>query len=469
MLSLNNSGMTNVVNNLVSLGVQLSLSNQRLATGRRINTASDDPAGIIALTNLESQSRQIDAAIKNGQRINSVIDVADGAMAEMSSLIGTIQTATLAAAGSSVTAEERAAYQAEIDSAVNAIDSLVNTTSFNGSRILDGAIAYNTSGIDNTKLADVRVNYSNAGSSSATIDVVVVAGAEKASMTYADGALVDEVTMTITGENGSEEFTFASGTTMPTIAAAVNAVTDSTGVVIESVVDGGSTTWYFRSESYGSSQSISVNVTAGTYAFAGAVTSDTGVDATVTVGGQSAVVDGLKIVNSGGAGTSVRFTMEETFGTTAAGSTSFSVTGSGAGFSLGARSTDNIYFGLSSLSSANLGNSEIGYLNSLKSGGTNSLATGNYSAAATIASSASSMLATERARMGAVQTYTVNSTLNSLADTQSELAGSISRIQDLDYAEETANNNRLQILMQANIAIISAMQENTASILLLLS
>ena len=92
MLTFNSSAFLKTVNNLSNLSAQLALSNERLTTGRRINHASDDPSGVIAVAQMESDIAEIDAAISNGERINSIIDVADGAMSQISSLLGTIQT-----------------------------------------------------------------------------------------------------------------------------------------------------------------------------------------------------------------------------------------------------------------------------------------------------------------------------------------------------------------------------------------
>ncbi|KPK75656.1 MAG: hypothetical protein AMJ79_10450, partial [Phycisphaerae bacterium SM23_30] len=140
--------MITAINNLTKIGAQLALSDQRLSTGKRINSAADDPSGVVAVANMHDEITRIDALTENGQRISSIIDTADGALAQISSLLGTIETKALAAAGATATAEERAAYQAEIDAAVDAIDTLVNTTTFNSTRLLDGGLAYTTSGID---------------------------------------------------------------------------------------------------------------------------------------------------------------------------------------------------------------------------------------------------------------------------------------------------------------------------------
>ncbi|MBN1763796.1 MAG: flagellin [Sedimentisphaerales bacterium] len=466
---LNNTNFNSAISNLTRIGAQLAISNQRLTTGKRVNTAADDPAGIVAMSNLNQQIAQIDAATRNGQRISSMIDTADGAMSQMASLIGTIQSNTLAAAGSTVTAEERAAYQAEIDAAIDSIDTLVNTTSFNGRKLLDGTTGYATSGVDSAKLSDVRVNAANTGNGgSVTVDVDVVSKAEKAVVKYSTGALVDDVTMTVTGNNGTVEFNFASGTNMATITSTIAAQSDATGIdaTLETVL--GVTSIYFRSQDYGSDQTVNVNVTDGTFNLDGGVTSDTGVDATVTINGQTTTTDGLSVIAQSGT-TAVRFTLEESFGTVAGGSTSFTISGNGAGFSLGAVANDQINYGLSSMNTNYLGNDTLGYLNSLRSNGANALSSGNYYAAYNIATTASQQVSTERARMGAIKTYTVDATLSSYAATKNALTQSLSSIEDVDYVAETARNQQLQLLYQAGISVLSSMGQNTSSILSLLS
>ena len=463
MFSINNMAVLNVVNNLTRLGTELAISNQRLATGKRIISAGDDPAGVIAAANLKNQIAGIDAATSNGYRINSIIDTADGAMSQISSLLGTINTKALAAAGSTTTAEERAAYQAEIDAAIDAIDTLVNTTTFNGKRLLDGGLGYNTADIDSSKLADVRVNSADTSSGTVSLDVDVVSAAEKAVISYSTGNLTDDVTFTLTGNNGAEQFSFSTGATIANIESSVNAESDATGIVAE--VDGG--TLYFRSDSYGSDQSVSINVTAGTFAMDGGTTSDTGVDATVTVNGQSATSDGMQVFFSSGS-TSVRFSLEESFGNVGGGSATFSITGGGSDWQLNANPINKIHFGLNSLSSVSLGNDTIGHLRSLKSGGANALSSGNYQAAANIATAASQQVATDRARIGAVQSYTVNSTLSAFSAAKTAMTQEISNIEDLDYVQETANNNRLQLLMQVGTSILASLNQNTANILSLI-
>ncbi|MBN2211491.1 MAG: hypothetical protein JW709_08870 [Sedimentisphaerales bacterium] len=455
------SGFYNLVHSLSNLGTQLAMSNMRLSTGHRINSGADDPAGIIAVANFDNEIAQLEAATRNGERINSIIDTADGAMSQIQSLLGTIQSKALSASGSTVTAEEKAAYQAEIDAAVDSIDRLVNTTTFNGTRLLDGGLSYTTSGVDNAKLADIRVHSADTSAGDITLAVSVVSAAEKAEISYDDGVLLDDVTFTLTGENGSEEFSFASGTSIETIAAAVNAASDTTGV--EAEVD---TDLFFRSVEYGEDKSVSINVTSGTFAMVDG-TSDDGVDATVTVNGQATIADGLNVSYSA-SNVSVSFTLKESFGSVGGGSESFTVTGGGTNWALTPASSYAIDYGMGSLGSSSLGTDELGYLASLKSGGVNALSSGNYHQAANIASKASLQVATERARIGAIKSYSVETTLSSLATTKTALQGARSSIMDIDYAEETAINSRLQVLTQATTSLLAMFNQNTSTMLSIL-
>ena len=86
---------TNAINLLNILGrnseAQATVSTQ-LSTGRRINAGKDDPAGLIVWESLKSELKAVDAAIDNNQRTDSMLGVADGALAEVSSMLTEIQT-----------------------------------------------------------------------------------------------------------------------------------------------------------------------------------------------------------------------------------------------------------------------------------------------------------------------------------------------------------------------------------------
>jgi flagellin len=117
-----------------------SSSLTKLSTGYRINKGSDDPAGLIALRSLDSELTAVDSAIANNQRSDAMLGVADGALGEMEGLLSDIESLVMASSSAGgLTGAEMAANQAQIDAAIDSIDRIVRTTSFNGTRLLDGS------------------------------------------------------------------------------------------------------------------------------------------------------------------------------------------------------------------------------------------------------------------------------------------------------------------------------------------
>jgi len=119
---------------------RMAHSSLMLATMSRINRGADDPAGLIAAESLRAEIASLDAADRTAERAGAAIDVADGALGQVSQLLNDIQGNVVAAASSTTSDAERAAYQAEIDGAVEAINRIGATTEFNGQRLLDGSL-----------------------------------------------------------------------------------------------------------------------------------------------------------------------------------------------------------------------------------------------------------------------------------------------------------------------------------------
>ena len=114
---------------------QLSRSAVRLSTMQRINSGSDDPAGLIAAENLRAELAAIQQASDNAARARGTIRVADSALTEVGSLLNTVRSNVVAAAGGGLSDDELAALQLETDAALEAIDRIGNTTSFGGRKI----------------------------------------------------------------------------------------------------------------------------------------------------------------------------------------------------------------------------------------------------------------------------------------------------------------------------------------------
>jgi flagellin len=459
MFSIHNLGSSSIVSHLIELGTQLATSNERLTTGYRVNRASDDPSGIIAATKFSAEIARIDGQLRNAQRISSIVDTADAALTEISTLMGTIETAQLAAAGAA-TEEDKAAYQAEIDTAIDAIDTLVNTTSFNNTNLLDGSYAYTVSGVDSDDLADVRVKSTNHSDTPVTYTVEAVA-ATKAEISYGGANPVADVIFTLTGPNGSAQITWQAGQSKATLAALVNLETDSTGIESEY-----NTYVYFRPENAGEGNNVEITFQQGSLTMRNDnQTVDYGADATATINGASTSVSGSDAYYTSG-NTSISLTLADSF---TAGTTNFTVRGNGTDWALGTSAASRINFGQVSLRSTNLGNGSLGYLSSLKSGGENDIASENYSAGAAIIQRASSQVAADQGRWGAIKSCTIESSTNSLTVAKTAMETAKSNIIDLDYIAETANNERLQILMDAGITALTSSSLIASNVLSILS
>ena len=125
----------------------LAGSMEKLATGFRINHGKDDPAGLITSENLRAVLAALDAETRVMQRVDSVANVAEAGLSEISNLLADASRLVVASANSAgVSDAERAAYQMELNSIVQSVNRIANTTSFNGDRLLDGSASFDAGG-----------------------------------------------------------------------------------------------------------------------------------------------------------------------------------------------------------------------------------------------------------------------------------------------------------------------------------
>src|SRR3989304_1038580 len=183
--------MTRINSNISSLVAQnvLGRSNSaleqalnRLSTGLRINTGKDDPAGLIASENLRSDITSIRKAIGNTDRANQVIATADSALGQVSSLLNDIRGLVTESANTGALSDEQlAANQLQVDSSLEALNRIAQTTTFQGRRLLDGSLDFLTSAGSNfSKISDLAIDQANLGATGGvSVDVKVSAAATK--------------------------------------------------------------------------------------------------------------------------------------------------------------------------------------------------------------------------------------------------------------------------------------------------
>ena len=429
----------------------LNTSLERLSTGLKINKGADNPAGLIASENLRSEKAGLTQAIDNAERASNIVGTAEGGLSEISSLLNELQALVGQAANSGgLSAEEVAANQLQVDSILGTINRIAQGTAFQGKKLLNGNYAYTTSSINPAELNNVRINAARVpDGGSVNVVVQVVTSAQTGTITYASGALTDNVTLEIAGNTGTEQLSFGSGTAIADIATAVNGVTTATGV--SASVSG--TVLRFDSVEFGASQYVSVTRLAGTFNTSAA--KDTGRDAVVLVNGAAAQASGLA-VSYRNSNVDIEFDIDTAFND--AGTSTFQVTGGGATFALGSKVTeaDKASIGITSVTTGSLGDENIGFLSSLASGQTNNLSNANgLTNAQKIIDKAIKQVSQLRGRLGSFQKFTVGSTINSLGVALENASAAESAIRDTDFAAETANLTRSQILASAATTVLA--------------
>jgi len=359
---------------------EMNTALERLSSGLRINRGADDPAGLIASESLRAEMKGISQAIDNSQRAMNVIATAEGALNEVNSLLLTIQELTVEAANTGALSEEEiAANQLQVDSAIESITRISNTTSFAGLNLLDGSLDYVTSGVDANDITDVTIDAAQFGSQKyIPVDVEVTTSAQKALLMYYSGVITANTTLNIRGNIGVITLSLSAGASTSAIIQAVNTTTDSTGVSVSYINSANHASGIiFSSAGYGSDQFVQIDsLPGGTFLLKNAAGStvirDEGQDIGATINGIAVAGKGLNM-SLQSIGLDISMTATEAFNT--AGSTSFAITSGGAMFQLGAEVNTNqqVNIGIPSIAASNLGSSLIGYLSDIVSDGVYSL------------------------------------------------------------------------------------------------
>ena len=469
--------MTRINTNIASLtalrhlsqaNANLNRSLERLSSGSRINHGSDDPAGLVISERLRAQIASLKQATENSQRASNMVSTAEGALDEMNNLLISVKDLTLQASNSgAISADEVDANQAQIDSAISSVNRIANTTKFSSKRLLNGAQDYVLS--TNTPLSalkDLHIFGLEFGTTSVkNIAIKMTTSAQLGTIGRVGKGMSagSAITLQVTGNKGTEVLTIGASTANSGIVAAINAVKDSTGV--SAIASTNLVNFYSRE--FGKDQFVSVvdiDTDGNNTRFINA--RDIGQDAVITVNGIKSTTRGLEAdLNTSGLKMHVKLQRALLLNVTK----SFDVHGGGIKFQLGDTAAPNEQenLGIQNFNSTQLGISSEGFLNSIVTGGANDLRT-NPSKAGRIIDGAIDQVSKLRARLGAFGKNTLQSNLNQLGVSIENLSDAESRIRDTDFAQETAQFTRSQILVQAGTSILAQANLTPQSVLQLL-
>ena len=493
--------------NVASLNAQRNLNSsqsdantalQRLSSGLRINSAKDDAAGLAISNRLTSQINGINQAVRNSNDGISAAQIAEGALSESGNILQRMRTLAVQSANATNSSSDRAALQAEVTQLTAELDRIASTTAFGETKLLNGSFQSKsfqvgaqvgetiTLSIDSAKSSDLGKVYSVTG---------LTANLEKVdNSTTTSSTAAQNLTFTIQDEKTT--VAVAAGDSAKTIAANISSnvggLTGSASTradVTFDVAAAGGATDVFEINGV----SLTVDLSAATTIILKADALEAAINADSTLSASLSVVNdaagGLQITDADGDNISVSVTSSTVnagFDIGSNGGATVQVT------TVAATKQDSVVTGAITLTGTADTTTTSDYKVFSDTGTTitagTSIAQQNATAvtqstsrvddvdlttvagantALGLIDSALTQIDSQRADLGAVQNR-FESVIANLSNVAENSSAARSRIQDADFAQETANLARAQILQQAGISVLAQANAQPQNVLALL-
>ncbi|QIE22185.1 Flagellin [Caballeronia sp. SBC1] len=486
-----NSNINSLVaqQNLNTSQSALSQAITRLSSGKRINSAADDAAGLAISNRMQTQINGLNQGVSNANDGVSMIQTASSGLAQITSSLQTIRTLAVQASSGSLSSSDQAALQQEVAQQIAEVNRVASQTTYNGKNVLDGSAGNVSFQIGANVGQTINLNLSQSLSAASMGTGLVTKGATVGtltglSLTSAGAATTGTATPAITTINvlsdGNGGFTFTdqnnqalssaastalfgaatsttgTGTalalnvaatgalgTMTSVPAAATAATSSSVTALNAANSANNTTTSVASgTSLGTITGLSLTSTGGFVAAGESGATITSVNVTSNGSGGFTFADQNGNALSAGALSAIG-TVTAATATTAA---SFTLAGT-----IGTATTAATTQGLASvaaITSTNAANvpSDVANINVSTTSGANAAMESIDNALATVNNI--------QATLGAAQNRFTS--LSSAQQAQStDLAGAQSQITDADFAQETANLSKAQVLQQAGISVLA--------------
>jgi flagellin len=466
-----NVASLNSQRNLASSSASLNTSIQRLSSGLRINSAKDDAAGLAISDRMNSQIRGMNQATRNANDGVSMAQTAEGALSSSGNILQRIRELAVQSSNSSNSASDRQALQTEVTQLGSELGRIAGTTEFNGQKLLDGTMG--TANFQVGANANQLISMTGANFQTNTYgnNSVAVDGANAAA---SSAAAIGSVT--IAGSRGSVDIATTASSSAKSIVADINNKTADTGVSATAQSDmnlsmsAGSYSFTLASDNASPvTVSFSMGSGGGTSTdYASAVNAINAQSAKTGVTAQyDAKEGGLKLSNSNGSdiklgyksGGDVDVKNYAADGTKQA-AAAFQMNSTNTAAVAQGRVTFDSDSSFSLKETATTGFNLSGGTNTTKASALQSVADLDITTfdgaqkAIKIADAALSKVNGQRAQYGALQSR-FDSAISNLQSTTENLSASKSRITDTDFASETANMTRGQILQQAGTSMLA--------------
>jgi flagellin len=479
--------MGNVLNtNVSSLGAQRSLLRvnsdlgttfQRLSTGLRINSAKDDAAGLQISNGLTSQIKGLTVAARNANDGISLAQVAEGALQETTNILQRIRELSIQSASDVNGPSERAALQAEVTQLISEVGRIADTTKFGSTSLLDGSFTTKQIQVGAEANETISFGIADARATSLGTNILTTAGTIAGSTvsTVLNG-IGGETDLSLTTADGgtASGIAYSANATAADIAAAINAAANGIGITatatntttLESLTAAGAVTFTLNGSAIAATITNPNDLSAIAAAINGSATA-TGVTAIFTTPGNLSslslqTTDGRDIslsafANATGGNDSIDIggnTLTE--GGTVIGTAvgTVSIESSKGSITTATANTDVFALATSTSSLVTVQSIDISTYNGAQS-------------AIAVVDASINKIDSQRAELGAIQNR-LSSTISNLQNIVENVSAARSRIRDTDYAIETSNLSKNQVLQQAGLSVLSQANASSQSVLSLL-
>jgi len=466
-----NVNAMNALRNVGATNTEYSKSLNKLSTGLRINSAADDPAGLIASESLRAQIGGIEQAVKNNQDAVNYAKTAEGALDEVNKLLRDARSLAVASANSgTLTASQIQANQTQLDSIVASITRISSSTNFGGKKLLDGSAGVMGAVTDGTKFGAISLSGSFGGSAitaNAAVTVQVTQAAAQAIYTGSKTFTATETAAAGSFTINGTTFTSTTSDTASSLVDKVNAAQGSTGVRATWTATEGI---QFTSIKYGSGARIDLSDANGVVLSSAGYQSAAGTDVLASV----AVGSTVGVLFTGGRMGNEAFTLTDTAGNRismleAGNSVSTMTAGQAivgsAQFQIGGGAGETATMSLGNFAASQLG---TGIVSGKNLSNVDLTSATNATDALKVIDQAINDVARARGDIGSFQRNILESQIRSLGAAKENLSATESTIRDTDVAEEMTNFTKLQILQQAGMAMLSQANSAPQSVLSLL-
>jgi len=488
--------------NVASLNTQRNLSNssnalsttmQRLSTGSRINSAKDDAAGLQISNRLTSQINGLGVATKNANDGISIAQTAEGALQQSTNILQRMRDLSLQSANGSNSATERQALNDEVKQLQSELNRIADTTTFGGQKLMDGSFGTKSFQVGSNANETIGVTINSASAKSVGADRLDMSGTGYGAVGAASGGLANGTTASgtieIIGSNGvSGSVALAVSGSAAAAATAINTQSDKTGVTADartgvelssltasgnvSFTLGGADTATISANVVDKNDLTSlanaINAQSGKTGVTAELTNSNGSIKLINEKGDDITIENFSVGSATGSLATLKGVDYD--GKVTASTTTLASTAGNSRIQGNVRLESSGAFQASAdeANVINTGAADTAVVSKLTSVADIDISSQEGAQnAVSVIDSAIASIDKNRASLGAIQNRFEN-TIANLQNISENVSAARGRIQDTDYAAETANLSKNQILQQAGTAILAQANQLPQAVLSLL-